>query len=160
ETVTAPVWSPDSQRVLVHSMGKGVVEVTLASGASAALPSDPDAGPSDWSADGRFALAGNRNAISLLPLFGDRKPQILSNIRFTIESLLRFSPDSKYVAYTSKDTGKPEVYVAQLPNLAGKQRVSTGGALNPVWGRDGKELFFATNRGLMAADVKAGGEKI
>lgn len=66
----------------------------------------------------------------------------------------RFSPDGKYIAYASSESGRPEVYVRPTPPAAGRWQVSFDGGQQPTWRRDGKELFFQTpNRELVVVDV-------
>jgi Tol biopolymer transport system component len=68
----------------------------------------------------------------------------------------QFSPDGKWVAYASNETGNWEVYVTQFPAANGKWQVSNGGGSEPRWRRDGKELFFLSGEGkIMAMPVKA-----
>ena len=72
---------------------------------------------------------------------------------------MRFSPDSKTVAYFSNESGTFEVYVAPI-DKPGKQRVSFSGGIQPDWRPDGKELYFLSHGSLMAAEVKGDGESI
>jgi hypothetical protein len=73
------------------------------------------------------------------------------------ESQAQFSPDGKWIAYTSDESGAPEVYVQTFPVPGGKRRISTSGGSQPRWRQDGKELFYiAGDRKLMAVDVKLG----
>ena len=68
----------------------------------------------------------------------------------------RFSPDGRWLAYTSDESGRPEVYVQPFPGHGGKWQISTAGGGQPVWNRNGKELFYASaDNKLMAVDVKA-----
>jgi Tol biopolymer transport system component len=68
--------------------------------------------------------------------------------------MARFSPDGKFIAYTSSESGRGEVYVRPVPPAVGKWQVSIDGGQQPEWRRDGKELFFQTqNRELIAVDV-------
>ena len=111
----------------------------------------------DWSHDGRV-LAYELDTLDakedmwLLPLLGDRKPQPFLTTRFT-ENYVKFSPDSKNAAYVSNESGVMEVYVAGI-DKPGKQRVSSGGGIWPVWRPDGKELYFLSQGSLAAAEVK------
>ena len=114
--------------------------------------------PYDWSSDGRWllygVLAGQLN-LWLLPLEGgDRKPMRYLTSQYN-QSQARFSPDSRYIAYTSDETGKNEVYVQPFPQPSGgKWPVSKGGGNQPLWRRDGKELFYVSaDSKIMAVDV-------
>jgi Tol biopolymer transport system component len=98
----------------------------------------------------------------VLPLVGERKPfpvvQKASGV-----SPGRFSPDGRWIAYASTETGRPEIYVTPFPGPGGKWRISTSGGLQPRWRGDGKELFylaFPTARQLMAATVRAVGSRM
>jgi hypothetical protein len=66
------------------------------------------------------------------------------------------SPDGRWIAYTSDETGNPEVYVQSFPTPGGKWQISTSGGADPRWRRDGRELFFiSSDRKLMAVEVKS-----
>jgi Tol biopolymer transport system component len=107
----------------------------------------------------------------VLPLFGNHKPFPLLATPF-VEGFPRFSPDGRWVAYQSNETGQMEVYVIPFPGITetgsaargvnsagGKWQISVGGGLSPTWRRDGKEIFYyAPNTGLaMAASVDGRG---
>ena len=105
--------------------------------------------PSGWSADGRFIAYTTRGSnISVLPLFGDRKPFPLVETQF-IETSSVFSPDGKWIAYTTNEGGQPNVYVQQFPGGGGKSQLSKDGGSHPVWRADGKELFYLGADGTM-----------
>jgi hypothetical protein len=88
-----------------------------------------------------------------LPLFGDRKPLPFLQMPYN-EAYGQFSPDGRWVAYLSNESGRDEVYVAPFPRPAGKWQVSTTGGVAPRWRRDGKEIFYvAPDNKLMAAAV-------
>jgi eukaryotic-like serine/threonine-protein kinase len=116
----------------------------------------------DWSHDGRLLgyHANTPNSIDLwlLDLPGGGKPRPFLQIRFRGYGL-KFSPDSKMVAYSSNESGTFEVYVAPI-DKPGKQRVSFSGGIQPDWRPDGKELYFLSHGSLMAAEVKGDGESI
>src|SRR5205814_2577723 len=103
----------------------------------------------------------------LLPRFGDKKPFAYLNSNWN-ESTPRLSPDGKWLAYSSDEIGRYEVYVQTFapdsgsqPNGRGKWPVSTNGGTRPVWSRDGKELYFiSADRKMMAITVNnSAGEK-
>jgi Tol biopolymer transport system component len=98
-----------------------------------------------------------------LPLDGDRKPAPFLQTEFD-ETEGRLSPDGRWMAYTSNESGAEEIYVqsftrtvgASGSRTAGKWRISTGGGSNPKWRRDGKELFYVAHDGkLMVVEVKS-----
>jgi Tol biopolymer transport system component len=91
-----------------------------------------------------------------LPFSGDRKPFPFLQTEFG-ERDGRLSPDGRWLAYDSNETGSYEVYVQTFPGKEGKWQVSAKGGTHPVWSRDGKELFYiAGGNKLMAVDVKTG----
>ena len=92
----------------------------------------------------------------MLPLFGDRKPQQL--LTAGAESYLMgavFSPDGKWVAYTSRESGRSEVYLTNFPQPRSKWQVSVHGGSEPKWRSDGRELFYvAPQHKLMSVEVR------
>src|SRR5262249_36630279 len=117
----------------------------------------------DWSPDGRYLLymavdPKTRSDLWVLPVAsgtaGDRKP--VPYLRTPAwEAQGQFSPDGRWIAYTSDESGQSQIYVQSFPAGGGKYQVSTGGGTQPRWRRDGKELFYIAADGkLMAVDVK------
>jgi Tol biopolymer transport system component len=163
-----PLWSPDGRTVAFATITGTAIDIgqrpSNASGPAEILlklSAPPFMFPSDWSADGRF-LAYYRSDpktqldLWVLPLAGDRQPIPLLHSEFN-ESQGQFSPDGKWMAYVSDESGTPQVYVQSFPTLTGKWQVSPDGGSQPRWRRDGKELFYlAPDRKLMAATVKTG----
>jgi len=148
---SSPVWSPDGQwiaytgvrannglyRKPANGMGQ---EEQLLEGDSTAR------NPFDWSPDNKFLLFGTgdftaKGQVWVLPLTGDRKPVALTQDTYVTNSA-RFSPDGHWVAYASNESGRLEVYVMPFGGGTGKWQVSSQGGLQPVWRRDGKELFY------------------
>lgn len=91
----------------------------------------------------------------LLPLEGDHTLKPLLQSKFK-EAGARISPDGRWLAYYSDETGRDEVYVRTYPSLEGKTQVSTGGGNQPVWSRTGDELFFRGGGAMMAVRVGPG----
>jgi dipeptidyl aminopeptidase/acylaminoacyl peptidase len=118
--------------------------------------------PVSWSPDGRFILYdsfGSPTGLDLwvLPLSGDRTPVPFLNTKFN-EAAGQFSPDGRWVAYQSDESGKNEVYVTPFPGPGGKWQISTGGGSFPRWRHDGNEIFYlAPDNKLMAAAVNGKG---
>jgi roadblock/LC7 domain-containing protein len=117
--------------------------------------------PSGWSTDGRFIAYTHSGAfprtsdVWVLPLFGDRKPFPLAQTEF-IETSGVFSPDGRWIAYTSNESGQSNVYVQPFLRAGGKHQVSREGGTHPVWRADGKELFYRGAGGtLMAVPIDA-----
>jgi dipeptidyl aminopeptidase/acylaminoacyl peptidase len=146
------VWSPDSTRVAYCYDRSGVYDVyqVLASGAGRPEPlvqSDVIWKlPMAWSPDGKylvFTQEGREGEYDLwmLPLQGDHSPVAYLCTPFN-EDLAAVSPDGRWVAYDSNETGTPEIYVRSFPEPGEKYRVSTSGGMIAQWSRDGKELMF------------------
>jgi Tol biopolymer transport system component len=165
--VIAPIWSPEGARLLFSSNRKGRFDLyeKPASGAEperVVLESDQDKVAGSWSSDGRFVLYSVVIAnpdIWVLPMSGDRKPFPYLQTKFG-ETAARFSPDGRWVADQSNESGRRnEVYVAPFPGPGGKRIVSTAGGIQPRWSHDGSEIIYATafTGTLMAAAVNGRG---
>jgi serine/threonine-protein kinase len=77
------------------------------------------------------------------------------------EGLAKVSPNGQWLAYSSNETKRNEVYVMTFPNPGGKWQISTSGGTYPVWSRNGKELFFVSaDNKMMAVDIGASGGKL
>jgi serine/threonine protein kinase len=156
------VWSPDGARIVYQSdntsfyvkpaNGAGNEEMLLKTGINAR--------PTDWSRDGKFVVymqfAGTRgNDLMLLPMQGDRKPIPYLQTPFN-EADAQFSPDGKWMAYASNESGTPQVYVQPIPTNGAKWQISAAGGDQPRWRRDGKELFYLSSDGkLTVVPVKS-----
>jgi len=147
-----PIWSPDGSQIVFGSTrsGQSGLYRKPASGAGREellLATDEDKGPSSWSRDGRFLLYTTFAApgVYALPLTGDRKPVPLFQTPAG-EFYGDFSPDGQWIAYASNESGQYEVYVGPFdPSgrvVEGKWQVSTRGGVLPMWGPDGKEIFY------------------
>jgi Tol biopolymer transport system component len=168
-----PIWSPQGDRIVFissrggalgdlyqkASSGTGQDELLLATG--------PDKVPTQWSRDGRFivymtALRNEPRDIWVLPMEGgaERKPGPQAATLFLHSEFNEFhgqlSPDSRWMAYASDESGQPEVYVRPFPAAEGKWKISLAGGQQPRWRGDGKELFFVgEDEKMMAVAVKA-----
>ena len=182
-----PVWSPDGKRVAythpggartVSGQGIGLFDTPIVarnadgSGAEESLlAGDPQASYElqDWSADGRYLLfirnsgpAGH--GVWALPLSGERKPFLVlapPSPQSTIQEA-HLSPDGHWLAYSSDESGRSEVYITTFPAATGKWQISNGGGGHMAWSHDGRKLFFGSpyDSMLRGVDVRVTGEEI
>jgi Tol biopolymer transport system component len=113
--------------------------------------------PTSWSPDGKQLLitAGSQSGyveVWLIPINGDRKPQTLLQGTFNVGGG-RFSPDGKWIAYVSDESGRNEVYVRSYPEAGTRIQISAEGGSQPVWSRNGRELFFRNGDQTMVVAV-------
>lgn len=157
------IWSPDGSLVIFNSRRKGSLDLYQKSlsgaGSEEALYEDKfDKSPMGWSPDGKFIVFesygfSRSNDLFVLPLAGDRKPSAFRQAQFSYREA-RISPDGRWVAYASTESGRTEIYVTPFPQAGGKWQISTAGGIDPRWRRDGTELFYlALDNKLMAASV-------
>jgi Tol biopolymer transport system component len=168
-----PVWSRDGTHMVFGRVGltekprlvrtpvngTGAEETLLEAVDTASRPCGPRQcalAPTDWSNDEGFVLytlSGTfptTSDIWALPLSGERKPFPVIQTKFD-ESQGTFSPDVRWIAYTSDEAGQYDVYVQPFLRAGGKQRISPNGGRNPRWRVDGKELFYLDAAGTMMA---------
>ena len=157
-------WSADSQRLAFSSEGDepfNVVKGVTADGSSEPeILSKPGVANwlNDWSPDGQSVLLAldskdTNGDLWSLPMSGDRTPKPFLKTP-SYESGGAFSPDGRWVAYGATASGRSEVYIRAFPDASGQRQVSINGGVNPVWRKDGRELFFiAPDQTLMSAAV-------
>ena len=165
-----PTWSPDGSRIIFTSNRSGVYDLYQKASSGAGdetlfYQSKEGKGPNSWSPDGRFLIyysLGQPIRLKLLSIDGapDRQPTLLVDPKFTSVTG-RFSPDGRWIAYSSNESGTNEVSVRPFDVATGTAGnpviVTSGGGRTPLWRGDGKELFYMTADGTATAvEVKAG----
>ncbi|HEY1401385.1 MAG TPA: hypothetical protein VF953_07330, partial [Terriglobales bacterium] len=160
------VWSPDGKWIAYNSDRNGHANLCRkpsdGSGAEELLLTDEQtAVPTSWSRDGKYMFysrgpVGNQE-IWALPLEGERKPWlVVARTANSFSADGHLSPDGRWIAYVSNESGSPEVYVVTFRGGQGKWQVSTTGGAQPKWSPDSKELYYAngTSRTVFAVPVK------
>ena len=164
-----PVWTPDGTRIVFSSLRDGSDRGAPANlywkrlddpgEAERLTRSTGHQDPASWSADGRFLVFAEQDQTTLWDIW------MLDIKERTTRLLLRtpareihpmVSPDGKWLAYTSDETGKFEVYVVSFPGAERKQRISTSGGDQPLWARDGRRLFYREADKVIAVAVSPG----
>ena len=161
----APVWSPDGSEIIYQS-DEFIVFNLYRRKVDRTTPEQPvyrtatdDKRPTDWSSDGRHVLfvqitEKNANDIMLLTLDDPSHPQPFVATEADEQSA-RFSPDGRWIAYSSTESGRSQVYLQAFPKGGPRLPVSRDGGDLPVWNPDGKELFFLDpERALMSVELK------
>jgi hypothetical protein len=154
------IWSPDGQQVAYNRFNRDALELYRApvngGGEELLLTGEDGVWPLSWSSDGRFILyvqnsSGTGNDVWVLPLFGDREPYALFRTEHA-ENWAAFSPNGRWIAFSSTFSGRAEVYISPFPTNGQVIKVSEGSGIQARWRRDGKEVFYlASDRTLMSA---------
>ena len=158
-----PVWTPDGERIAFSSDRGGLFDVfwKLAIGTGqpelVASASERHLSPSSWTPDGQSLLLLERTQqgidIGIVTLDGDQSRQGVLEETFS-ETSPEVSPDGRWLAYGSSESGQREVYVRPFPDVTeGKWQVSTQGGQSPAWSPDGRELFYRTLDGAALLGV-------
>jgi len=159
----ASIWSPDGKQVLFTSNRKLGFHLYLKNADGSGSEEEvADLGnvsvvvnPWDWSRDGKYALFKKGNELWYLS-WPERVAKPLMQAKWTVRNA-QFSPDGRWMAYASNETGSMEIYVSPFPSGNGKWQVSSAGGQEPRWRQDGKELFYLSAEGkMMAVAVTAG----
>ncbi len=163
--VSDPIWSPDGNSIVYASRRKGNEDLYMKSltglGPEELLYESPATEtPSSWSSDGKyiaFNVFEKNLSISVLPMTGDHKPfPVIKNQFFAGDP--QFSPDGKWLSYTSEESGRDEIYVVPFPKVTRKFQISQNG-LWARWSRNGREIIYQTVEGrMMVVDISFRGE--
>jgi serine/threonine protein kinase len=156
-----PLWSPDGTHIVFESTRNGTFDLWIkpSSGASPEqllLETADSEWPLHWSKDGLFLLYQTSDLktkwdLWALPMTGsDRTPLVVANSPFA-ERMGQFSPDGRWLAYETNESGRPEIVAQAFPMASGRFPVSTGGGTAPRWRADGNEIFFIAPDGVLMA---------
>jgi Tol biopolymer transport system component len=161
-----PLWTPDGRRLTFRSWKTGTMTMWW-------MPADRSGpaelltnvgsmqSPESWSPDGRtlaFTQMDDPESgsdVYVLPVGDHQKPRALIKSKFS-EGSPKFSPDGKWLAYSSNESGRPEVYAMAYAGQGGRTTISTDGGTDPIWRRDGRELFYRNGDRMMSVDVSLG----
>ncbi len=156
-----PAWTPDGKRIAFQSSKEGPLTMfwQLADGGGELerlTTSRYLQGPHSWSPDGQLLAFIEVNPITGIDIWvlqlSDRKAQPFLRTRFN-ETAPRFSPDGRWLAYVSDESGRFEIYVQPYPGPGGKWQISAEGGGEPVWNRNGQELFYRSGDKMMAVEI-------
>ncbi|HEU5048708.1 MAG TPA: protein kinase [Gemmatimonadales bacterium] len=162
-TVIRPAWSPDGRNVAyIREVGVNMELRLVRSDGSGSVRSLPSPPLPPWEVrftpDGGSLLvrtaggAGSRD-IFLVPL--DSTAEVTDLLRSTADEMAPVvSPDGRWMAYVSNESGRAEVHVRAFPGMEGRTQVSLEGGTEPLWSRDGRELFYRSGAALYAAEVR------
>ena len=161
---TQPMWDDSGKRVLYQTASGSAVQILLKNTSGSGTPETlASLGPAthlwDWSRDGRFvvfSIFGKQGVSDLwvLPLTGDRKPFSFAESSFH-KAQAQISPDGRWIAYTTYESGRDEVYVDSFPKPGNRRQLSPDGGMQPRWRPDGAELFYVrSDQFLMSVPVK------
>lgn len=168
------IWSPDGAHVAYTSLVHGKYDILMkaASGVGKAerlVEFRAAAYPTSWSSDGRYialtregSTGKGRFGVWMLPLSGSRKPfPYLQSPSFDVTDAV-FSPDGRWIAFVSNESGQFEVYISPFPNSqGGRWQVSEAGGVQPQWNHDGSALYYLAPDGkLMGASIKQNGSSL
>jgi serine/threonine-protein kinase len=156
-----PIWGPDGKRIVYHEMSEGKLVTQTVGGVRQVevLAQGSEVGePGSWSGGGNLFAYTRRGRETSADIWvrvmdGSSPAEPFLATEFN-EQDPAISPDGKWIAYVSDETGSREVFVRSYPDNGAAWQVSNNTGRNPIWSRDGTELFFASGRKLMAVPVR------
>ena len=157
----SPGWTPDSKHIAFRSNKEGPNNLfwQLADGSGGLerlTTSQYTQNVTSWSGDGQLLAYFENNPTAQRDIWvlrmSDRKAQPFLATKFN-EGAGSISPDGRWIAYVSNESGRPEIYVQPYPGPGGKWQISTEGGTEPVWNRNGRELFYRSGNKMMAVQV-------
>jgi Tol biopolymer transport system component len=159
--ITDGSWSPDSSQLVYETQTptqSRIMTISLSDATPKLLYEDGVRNyADDWSPDGKWIIYRREGrAVYIVTPDGKTKPQLLLDAPYAVDQF-QFSPDTQWLAYNSLKSGQWEVYVSRFPSMRDTRQVSTAGGCQPIWSRDGKELFYlADDARLMSVPITGG----
>jgi Tol biopolymer transport system component len=156
-----PVWAPDGKRIAFQSNKEGPPNLFLqladgSGGLEQLTNSEFAPSANSWSSDGQLLAFIDVHPTTGFDIWvlrlSDRKAQPFLRTPFIV-SAPRFSPDGRWLAYISNESGRYEIYVQPYPGPGGKWQVSTEGGTEPMWNPNGRELFYRSGRKMLAVEI-------
>ena len=164
----SPIWSPDGKQIAfsrnqANNSNLFLIPSDSAGGEKALYVSPSLKRPTSWSPDGNYVLFTETLVgfgVSLISTTGDPNPREFLPKQITTSDGA-FSPDGRWVVYTSQESGRPEIYVTQFPGPKGKWQISNNGGFQPIWRRDGKAIFYwAADQAITEAQLDTKGAQL
>jgi len=161
-----PVWSPDGSRIAFSSARQNrafdiyVMNANGAGGETRLITSDVRKVASDWSRDGNHLVFNHREPSSDLGLLPVQSRSARPLVETPADEYsAQFSPDGRWIAYTSHETGRGEIFITAFPTPTAKWQISTNGGRVARWRGDGRELFYLTpDHHLTAVELRTDGD--
>jgi len=157
------IWTPDGKKLTFASNKEGPVNIFWeradgSGGLERLTNGEYLHSPMSWSSDGQLLAYSEINATTGYDIWvmraSDHSSQLFLRTPFN-EGAPRFSPDGKWLAYVSNESGRYEIYLRPFPGPGGKWQISTEGGTEPVWNRNGRELFYRNGDKMIAVDIVA-----